>query len=76
MINKILEIIPNHIDIPGTHLHLDIGYADNIKCKSQSHVTLPLSISLQSDIYPYLEENLAVFPNFTDNGYEIEAAIS
>lgn len=35
-----------------------------------------MSISLQSDIYPYLEDNLAVFPEFTDNGYEIEAAIS
>jgi hypothetical protein len=76
LINKILGIIPNRININGTALHVDLGFANNIECKNQSHLTLPMSISLQSDVFPYTEENLAVFPNFTDNGFEIEAAIS
>jgi hypothetical protein len=76
LINRILDIIPNKIDIPGTALHIDIGFANNLTCKNDSYLELPLSVSLQSDIYPYTEQNLAVFPNFTDSGFEIEAAIS
>lgn len=34
LINKILSIIPSHIDIPGTALHLDLGFANNITCKN------------------------------------------
>jgi hypothetical protein len=75
-LNKVLEIIPNDIPIPGTALHLNLGFANNLECKNNSHLKFPLSLSLQSDIYPYTEQNLAVFPNFTDSGYEIEAAIS
>ena len=57
-------------------MHLDIGFADHITSEDNHFLQLPMSISLQSDIYPYLEENKAVWPNFTDSGYEIEAAIS
>jgi hypothetical protein len=76
LINKILEYVPNDIPIPGTHMHIDIGFAGNVVSKERHYLELPLSFSLQSDLFPYTEENLAVFPEFTDSGYEVEMAIS
>jgi hypothetical protein len=76
LINRILDLFPNRIDIPGTLMHLDIGYSSNIQCKEQSHLTLPLSVTLQSDLYPFLANSTAEFPEYSDRGYEIELAIS
>ena len=76
LINRVLDMIPNKIPINGTALHIDIGFADDIECVANSHMKLPLSLSLQSDVFPYTEANLAVFPNYTNSTYEIEAAMS
>lgn len=76
LINKLLDRIPNKIYVPGTPFHLDLGFANNIQCKNRSHLYLPLAIQVQSDKDPFLEENLAVFPNFTNSGYDIELAVS
>lgn len=76
LINRVLDFIPNRINIPGTALHIDLGFSSNIECKDQSHLTLPMSITLQSDVTPFTEPNFPNFPPYSNQTYEIEAAIS
>lgn len=65
-------MIPDSIPIPGTDLHLDFGFASTPISRELVDLQLPLSISLQSDTYPYTEPNLANFKNLTaDKDYEI-----
>ena len=66
LINRVLDYIPNRITIPGTSLHVDLGFSSNIECKDQSHLTLPLSITLQSDATPFLEPNIPNFPPYSN----------
>ena len=76
VINRALDLIPNHINIPGTALNLDLGFANNIQCVDNSFMYLPLAVMIQSDTYPFKEDNIAVFPNFTNSTYDVEIAIS
>lgn len=76
VINRILDLIPNQIYIPGTPLRLDLGFSDNIQCKNNSFMYLPIAVVVQSDANPFTEPNLAVFPNFTNSTYDIELAVS
>lgn len=76
IINRALDLVPNKIYIPGTPLRIDLGFADNLQCKNNHFMYLPIGIVVQSDANPFTEPNLAIFPNFTNSTYDIELAVS
>lgn len=76
VINRLLDLIPNKIYIPGTPMRLDLGFADDLKCVDNFYMYLPIAVVVQSDINPFTEKNLAVFPNFTNSTYDVELAVS
>jgi len=76
VINRILDLIPNKIYIPGTPLRIDLGIADNIQIKDNDFMYLPIAVVMQSDKNPFTEPDLAVFPNFTNSTYDLELAVS
>jgi hypothetical protein len=70
-------MIPDSIPIPGTLLHLDMAFAKAPIATDRTSLQLPLSISLQSDMYPYTEPNLANFSAIVhDPKFFMQAAIS
>lgn len=77
LFNKIIGMFPDKIPIPGTQLHLDLGFASTPVSREGVDLQLPLSIILQSDLYPYGEISKANFSSITPNEtYELQAAIS
>jgi hypothetical protein len=78
LINKLIDGIPTDIPIPGTGLHLDLAYAAMPVLKEHAFVTLPISLSIQSDDFPYLKDNTAKFPEFVESELapQIEVIVS
>lgn len=54
LINKIILSIPADIPIPGTHLHLDLEFANEPESTVAygGFLLLPISISIKSDDFP------------------------
>lgn len=70
-------MIPDSFPIPGTHLHLDLAFAKEPVSTERTDLQMPLSISLQSDLFDYNETNLANFTSIKyDPKYFMQAAIS
>ena len=76
LINKVLDVIPNTINITNTSLYAELGFAGNVTSTERGYLLLPMFIDLQSNVTPYDANNTAVFPNISSKGFEIEAAIS
>jgi len=76
LINKILDAVPNTINITNTSLYAELGFAGNVTSTERGYLELPLFIDLQSNVTPYEFNNTAIFPNISNKGFEIEAAIS
>lgn len=78
LLNRIFDLISNHIPIPGTSMYLDLGFSDNFECREQSYLTLPLSLFLQSTAVPHFNDTYeADFLNITNTSkFEIEGALS
>ena len=77
LFNRLFDFLTNHIPIPGTPFYLDVGFSNNFECKEQSHMTLPLSLFIQSTETPFNDTYMAKFPEVANTSkYEIEAALS
>ena len=74
--NKLADNLSDTVALEASGLHLDIAFASNIICKNQSYLELPLSLSIQSDDYPYTNENNATFPDYNSSVYQLEAYIT
>jgi hypothetical protein len=58
-------------------MHLDLAFAQPPITTENISLQLPLSISLQSDLFPYTEPNLANFSSIVhEPKYFMQAAIS
>lgn len=77
LINDLIRWIPDSIPIPGTLLHFDMALAKSPWSKEATYMELPLSISLQSDLYPYTEPNPTDFDRIQyDPKYYIQMVLS
>jgi len=46
LLNKLIELIPDEIDIPGTDLYLEGGLSDECVIVAGEYMSLPMDISL------------------------------
>lgn len=69
LINTLGDSIDETMPLGATGLHLDFAFASNIICRNNSYLSLPLSLSLQSDDHPYTFENNATFPDYVKSDY-------
>jgi hypothetical protein len=69
MVNKILAMIPDEKNIPGTQLYLEGGIADNFTITESGYMLLPLDISLQNYSVAFNRTNNVSFGPYVDHGY-------
>jgi hypothetical protein len=48
LVNKILELIPDEKNIPGTQLYIEGGISDNFTIKADDYIKVPLDMTLQN----------------------------
>ncbi|CDW80059.1 lipid-binding serum glycoprotein family protein [Stylonychia lemnae] len=76
LINKIIQIIPTELPIPGTNLYLLGGFDSNLHVTKDSYMRLPLSASLQSRKEFFDEKSEIILPQHLDDPYEIQLFLS
>jgi hypothetical protein len=64
LVNTIIGIIPDEIDIPGTHLYLEGGINSALSIKKDEYMILPFDLSIQSHAHPYNVPNNCVFGDY------------
>jgi hypothetical protein len=68
LINKLILSIPADIKIPDTHLYLDLFFADEPTSTAlyDGFLTLPISLSIQSDDFPFTHKDPVAIVNDTN----------
>ena len=60
-INKIIELFPDEIDVPGTSIFTQGGIAKYFSISEDDHMAISFDLSVQDREHPLNKENTAVF---------------
>jgi hypothetical protein len=69
LVNKLLEMIPDEKNIPGTDLYVEGGISDNFVIKKNDYIEIPLDMTLQNYSVQFTRENDVNFGPYFDRGY-------
>jgi hypothetical protein len=76
MINKVLEMIPDEKNIPGTQLYVEGGISDNFIVKEHDYIEIPLDMTLQNYSVEFNRTNDVNFGPYIDRGYQMQLYLS
>jgi hypothetical protein len=77
LINKLIGMIPDEIDIPGTkNLYLEGGISSKLQIKKDEYMKIPFDLSLQNEDFPFYKNNTSVFGDVVQSDYQIQTYLS
>lgn len=67
--NKIVKLLPEEIDIPGTSWYLSGLLSGNTTSMADTYLAIPLDTLIQDENYPYPEECTTQLPVYEPSTY-------